>query len=296
MNKSDDWFTDAQSLGTGEPSAKTVSTKNEAKAIVQAFRAPRAGGAWRSLDRKQVADRLDRLIDDPRLFNQGQLNLCGPASFCTVWAQRDPKAFARFATTLFDTGAASINGKLAVHPSDALRNQDYAAMRAKMFSITEQADWMVMGALRNNSDALFVWDGDPDQKMAGITFPDEIIAWMNATGLYSSVDNQVGNRATSLSSKGYQAAENLPIEGADIICLIQANMVAKRINAGTAPGFLACFPNHWIVLRGPVQQLVTNKRVTFPLWSFGKDWTDLDVDDAELFASSYYGSIVGLLK
>lgn len=297
MNESDGWFTDAQSLGTSEPLAKIASTKDEAKAIVQAFRASRAAGAWKSLDRKQVADRLERLIDDPRLFNQGQLNLCGPASFCSVWVRRDPRAFARFATTLFDAGAASINGRFAVHPSDALRNQSYATMRAKMSSVTEQADWMVMGALRNNSDALFLWEGDPGQAMAGITFPDEIVTWLDATGLYRSVDNQVGNRATSLSSKGYMAAELLPVgDESDIICLIQANMVAKRIGAGLAAGFLDYFPNHWVVLRGPVMQIVTSKRVSFAIWSFGRDWPDLDVCDVETFASNFYGAIVGRMK
>lgn len=276
---------------------KAVSTKQEAKAIVQAFRSCSLVSPWRSLDRNRVANRLDQLIDDPRRYFQGQLNLCGPASFFSVWTRRDPVAFARYATTLFETGVTSINGRFAVHPSSALLNQDYGAMRARMgTNVTEQADWMVMGALRNNDDAVFVWNGDPAQEAAGMTFPEEIVKWLNATGLYSSIDNQIGNAASSLSSKGYNAAEDLMLdEGVDIFCLVQANMV-PGIRAATSRGFLASFPNHWVLLIGPVMQIVTTKRVAFAIWSFGRDWEGLEVSDVETFANNYYGSIVGQMR
>lgn len=276
---------------------KAVSTKQEAKAIVQAFRSCSLESPWRSLDRNRVANRLDQLIDDPRRYFQGQLNLCGPASFFAVWTRRDPVAFARYATTLFETGATSINGRLAVHPSSALLNQDYGAMRARMgTNVTEQADWMVMGALRNNDDAIFVWNGDPAQEAAGMTFPEEIVKWLTATGLYSSIDNQIGNSLSSLSSKGYNAAEELMLdEGVDIFCLVQANMV-PTIRAATSKGFLASFPNHWVLLLGPVMQIVTTRRVAFAIWSFGRDWEGLEVSDVQTFADNYYGSIVGQMR
>jgi len=282
---------------SGSQDTRAVSTKAEAKAIVQAFRASSSAGAWRSLDRRQVADRLDLLIDEPRLLNQGQLNLCGPASFLSVWARRDPKAFTEYATTLFNTGAASINRRFPVYPSASLLDQDYAAMRSRMSAIvTEQADWMVMGALRNNDDAIFVWNGDPEQETAGMTFPEEVERWLSATGLYSSLDNQIGNSLAALSSKGYNAAEDLMLdEGVDIVCLVQANMVPELKVAATR-GFLSFFPNHWVVLNGPVMQLVTNKRVSFPIWSFGRDWDDLEVSDVETFAYNYYGAIVGQMR
>jgi hypothetical protein len=287
----DTWDNDPRAADT-----KAVSTKQEAKAVVQAFRAGSAASAWRSLDRSRVAARLDQLIDDPRLFRQGQLNLCGPASFLSAWTRRDPLAFARFATTLFDAGAASINGRYAVQPSSALLDQDYAAMRAKMSVVTEQADWMVMGALRNNDDAIFVWTGDPDQQVAGMTMPEEVVRWLEATGLYASVDNQVGNSLSSLSSKGYNAAENLMLDdGVDIFCLVQANML-PALGAATTKGFLSCFPNHWVLLIGPVIQLVTTKRVTFACWSFGRDWESLEVSDVQTFANNYYGAIVAQMR
>jgi hypothetical protein len=293
-NVGDEWdVSNPRSLDT-----KAVSTKQEAKAVVQAFRScPAARSAWISLDRNRVANRLDQLIDDPRLYSQGRLNLCGPASFFSVWTRRDPVAFARYATTLFETGASSINGRFPVHPSAALLNQDYGAMRARMgTNVTEQADWMVMGALRNNDDAIFVWDGDPAQELAGMTYAEEIEKWLTATGLYSSIDNQIGNALSALSSKGYNAAEELMLdEGVDIFCLVQANMV-PGIHAAVSKGFLSSFPNHWVLLIGPVVQLVTTKRVTLAIWSFGRDWEGLEVSDVQTFANNYYGAIVGQMR
>jgi hypothetical protein len=171
-------------------------------------------------------------------------------------------------------------------------------MRAKMTTVvTEHADWMALGALRNNDDALFVWQGDPEQAVAGITFPEEVTRWLNATGLYASVDNQVGSSASALSSKGYNAAERLQVEeGTDILCLIQANIVADQIGAGTETGFLSYFPNHWVILLGQVQQIVGNARVSFPIWSFGQDWEDCQVSDAQTFADNFYGAIVAKMK
>ena len=148
---------------------RAVSSKPDAHAIVAAFRGSTATSPWISLSRSDVANRLDELIDDPRLFQQGNLNLCGPAAFLTVWTKRDPAAFARFATTLFDTGRATI-GTMDVVPTDALVRNNFAAMGTWI----PQADWMTMGAIRNNDDAIFVWSGEAGETLPGITFPEEM--------------------------------------------------------------------------------------------------------------------------
>lgn len=55
------------------------------------------------------------------------MNLCGPASFLVCWANRDPLAFANWATTLFENGSASI-GTLDIAPRADLVAQNYAQM------------------------------------------------------------------------------------------------------------------------------------------------------------------------
>jgi hypothetical protein len=286
---------------------RQVSTPADAHAVVATFRGSSATSPWTSLSRATVADRLDELIDAPGLVRQGLLNLCGPASFVRVWAKRDPVAFAQFATTLFDNGRASI-GDFQVAPTDALVKNDYAAMRAKMGSdatATPQADWMVLGALRNNDDAVFVWSGEPGSslhaELAGMTFPEEIVKWLRATGIYASIDNRVGSSPGALVSKGFNAAVDLDNEvtrdGTDIIVLIQGNMVSDRVTGigiASDPTFLSHFSNHWVVLIGQVQENVVDHTVQFPIWSFGRDF-NTTVKDVDTFARNYYGAIVARL-
>ena len=158
--------------------------------------------------------------------------------------------------------------------------------------VTEQADWMVMGALRNNDDCLFVWEGDPGQQVAGITFPEEVEGWLRATGLYARVDNRIGSSWDALFSKGYPAAADIEIyEGTDVICLIQANMVASQIGAGRDDGFLGHFSNHYVVLNAGVVSDVRTGEVLFNIWSFGQDF-ETRVANVQLFADNYYGAIV----
>src|SRR6185503_2795182 len=169
---------------------------------------------------------------------------------------------------------------------------DYAAMLSRGV-ITPQADWMTMGALRNNDDAIFVWTGEPGDDLGGMTFPEEIERWLRATGLYRTIDNQVGNSLSALSSKGFNAAADLQVrEGTDIIVLIQANMCASQIGAAVTGGFLSHFSNHWVVLISDVLEIVDDHSVAFPIWTFGQDYPDVRVATVPLFADNYYGAIV----
>lgn len=123
-------FTDADQLNAELTDAKRgdtqrVSLPADAQTIVANFKANSAAGAWPTLDRATVADRLALILSDPdpnapggsqidvpdasghaadacgaRIIQQGGLNLCGPAALMTRWAYRDPVAFATFATQL----------------------------------------------------------------------------------------------------------------------------------------------------------------------------------------------------
>ncbi len=311
------YFTDTDQLSAAMTRAgdtRTVSNKPDAHQIVQTFRGSTASSPWTSLDRGQVADRLDALIDDARGFQQGQMNLCGPAAFFNVWTRRDPVAFANFATQLFDTGASSINGRFDVRPSASLVTQNYAAMAARMSTVTAQADWMVMGALRNNGDSIFVWTGQPGgalgDQLAGMTVPDEIVRWLQAAGIYASVDNQMGGTLGALSSKGFAPASQLTIwPGTDIIVLIQSNMVRDQLGMEKV-GFLGAFPNHFVILNERINEElppnfdamhpppdlapVGQRPIHFNVWSFGRDF-NCHVTNMQVFGDNYFGAIVARL-
>ena len=59
----------------------------------------------RSSDRRRPTVRA--LVTDPSKVTQAWLNLCGPAAFVRVWAERDPVAFAQFSINLFERARAT---------------------------------------------------------------------------------------------------------------------------------------------------------------------------------------------
>src|SRR5437773_1207070 len=139
------------------------STIADARSIVDQFSAYEGDSAWQFLDRATVADRLLELIGPEssdnegeadqagRLIQQGAMNLCGPAAFFQFVIKRDPAMFANFATTLFNTGEGDL-GQLHVAPGDDIKSAKYADLLPRMSgSVCPQADWMVMGALRNST-------------------------------------------------------------------------------------------------------------------------------------------------
>ena len=136
MADSSSAFDDADQLGQLLRDAKAsdkkrFSTIADARNLVEEFRGHTDAGAWPSLDRNVVADRLQELLgpangDDAtlpdvagRALQQGSMNLCGPAALFLMVIKRDPLMFATYATQLFDTGTASL-GSLQVAPGDGI--------------------------------------------------------------------------------------------------------------------------------------------------------------------------------
>ena len=310
-------FDDADQLGADLVNARrtdtrAVSTKDAARAIIAELDGWTGTSPW-SLDQAQVASRLRDLIADPTLYAQASTPLCGPASFYSIWTLRDPAAFARHAVDLYKTGRAQI-GAYGVTPSRALLSQSYAAAVARAAQtkpypsvVPPMADWMLMGAIRNTEDDIFVWDGsEVGNTLSGITFPQEIERWLSATGVYRRVDNRIGTEATALTSKGWNAAAELaPRQGTDIICLIQAGAYVG-LNTGSTP-----FPNHYVILTGQVRQNTAQSSpdgsplrvtvvpgdvplnaVSFPCWSFGSYRPSCYVATMDNFVSNFYGAIV----
>jgi len=286
-----DYMTDMRAQDT-----RQVSEPSAAREIIDTFRAATDVSPWASLDRSEVADRLHALIDNPRAIHQGQLNLCGPAALICIWASRDPVAFANYATQLFDNGAGDI-GSLVITPSQELLNQDYAQMRAKMSGdVTEQADWMVLGALRNTTNVFWQgeWVGDPAQELAGLTRPEELASWLEATGIYSSVRNQ-GNWVTPAGIP--QATSVVMAEGTDVALLIHINLInaAKKNREIDHTFLLNQFPNHYVVALNEIMVDIRTKDVSLSVWTWGEDELNLVVPMQD-FVDNYYGAIVARLS
>jgi V8-like Glu-specific endopeptidase len=294
------YFTDADQLGaqladTRLYDTRKVSTLADAYALIATFRSG-SGGAWPTLDRNAVADAMKTVIDTPESIQQGGLNLCGPASFLNMWAGRDPVAFVRFASALYNQGQASI-GTMAVTPGSRMRSADYGALSTRLGgNLPDPASWMVMGSLRDDSNAILPYDGQHAEDLAGLTTPEELTSWMNATGIWT-VRNEA-DWTHILPSRGIPHATGLyEYDGQDISLLINANMLAQSrqpIGHLDRNWILSQFPNHFVVLRNSPVVDVSDQTVHFRIWT----WAGLFdvVVTQQVFLDNYYGAVIGRLR
>jgi hypothetical protein len=227
------------------------------------------------------------------------MNLCGPAAFFQTALGRDPAAVVQFAADLFDGGSATL-GSLAVSPGQDLLGADYAAMSQKG-DTSSQAEWMLLGALRNSTDVFWQgsWRGDPTQELAALTRPEELADWMSKSGIWSSVEDH-GKWA---SNPGIPNALDLkPYEGTDIALLIHLNLIAKSTveAVGARPSvmpddniLLSQFPNHWVVLLNEVTLDVAQENLTLTIWTWG-GVLKLRAP-RQVFLDNYFGAVIARL-
>lgn len=265
------------------PGGSSEQTPTRARAAVAEFAGRGVASAWHaSLSRADVATRLDALLADPDLVDQGDLNVCGPASFFHLWLQRAPLAAAEYAISLFETGAGRI-GDLTVKPGRDLKAQNYGAVAR---ASTPPADWMMLSALRDWENDVLDFEGTPAEDAAGITRPDELARWMKASGVYHRVDDD----GAWVRPRGLSHALALaPSASCDVIILINANIIESAASA-MKKSLLDRFPNHYVRLVEPIAR--GGSEVTFRYWTWGISPTTATVP-ASRFEAGYYGAITG---
>ena len=261
------------------------STPASGLAEVTAF-AGRTGGTRWKLSRANVASRLTQIINNPDVIDQGALNLCGPAAFFHAYAKRDPRGFARYAADLFEKGSGTL-GTLKVTPDDDLVTRDYSKVVPQMgASVTPEAEWMCLGALRGSENAVLDFEGGPDENVAGITTPGELADWMKKSNVY----NRVKDEGNWVSTKGIAHALALaPGANRDIMLLINAKIISAP--AGKKK-LIDAFPNHFIQLLSPVTR--TAAGIEFDYWTWGLPPQRAQVNPS-VFADNYYGAVTGEL-
>lgn len=285
--------TPAPGPGDGATSTTTIgkkSTKAEALAHIATAKASKATSPWK-IDRGELLTRLEELINTPRLVNQANLNLCGPAAFLRVWVARDPLSVARFACELYDTGKSKINGYKVEPDSDSLLAEDYAALaQTHGPGFTPPAEWMVMGAIRDAENFWNDYEGKPDEDVAAATTPGEVEEWLEATKLYAKVNDE-GN---FYLTKGVSHALALkPGPSRDVILLINAHMLDQMdVTAGekkSSDFILSAFPNHFIVLTAPIVK-VPGDKLKVSYWTWGGHTTGTVSEST--FDANYYGAVI----
>lgn len=311
MSTTDSAFDDADELGqyltdTKGSDKRRVTSIADARGIVEQFGAGTSGGAWPSLDRQVVATRLLDLLGPDENSQpegadlagaavlQGAMNLCGPAAFFRVIIKRDPVMFAAYATQLFENGAARIGG-LEVTPSQSIVEATYSSYVPSMGGdVCPQADWMVLGALRNSSNSFLTgtFTGDPDEKIAAATTPGTLASWLEQAGIYASVSNE----ANWMQPAGIPHGQGLSLaEGVDAIALINTDLMSHDVAPPPPCSWpMTEFPNHWVIVVGEVVQDVQQGFVYFNIWTWGQQHI-MQVPQSA-FVDNYYGAIIATLS
>ena len=266
------------------------STKAEALAKLTQARASTATSPWK-LDRTKLLDRLEALVNDPVLVDQDNLNLCGPAAFARIWLARDPLAVVNFASELYDTGKSAINNYSVAPSGDSLLATDYAALKLLHPDLAPEADWMILGVLRDAANFWFDFEGKPEETAAAATTPGDVARWMEATNLYSNVKNE-GNFVLTRSVS--HALGLKPDPSCDIVLLVNAHMLSQmNITKGTKKSddfILSMFPNHFIVLCSEITE-AADDRLQFDYWTWGQQYSGSIAKT--VFRSNYYGAVIG---
>jgi len=241
-----------------------------ARAVVAAFADDPASGAWR-LDRGAVARRLAELVDEPRLVRQGRANLCGPAAMIALWLRDDPEAAATYAIHLYERGEAAI-GAMPVRASRRLRDLRYDGD-------CPPADWMMMAALRDSTNRVLRYARARGRReaAAAITLPGALARWLREAG-YGLRDE------TNLVVRKGIAHAQTPRDGERLALVAQEMFRATTWRNRV----VSLVPNHWIILRSPVE--ITGDAVRFRFWSWGAEHV-ATIERAD-FTRCYYGCLI----
>lgn len=230
--------------GTAEAdvsSSRSTSPQQRAEELVDLFAARAGRGVFTSISRKRVADGLRVRVWAPSAINQGTSSLCGPASLLFDVATRDPEAYVRYVTALWETGQGRI-GRIDVRPGTDLKAFDPGRN-------VEASDWIALASLRDSENWFFDYQEDSDA-LAGITLPGELEGWFKKAGY-----TEVVNDARAIVDKDeacLRRADDYFRKGFRVCLFIHSNMLSP-----STQGNGSATADHWVVQTGRVTFGVT---------------------------------------
>lgn len=307
----DNYFTDTEQLTAymrdeRAADSRRVSSVADAEAAIDAYLSRGAPTVWSGINAQTAASEIRARCSDYRLFQQGNLNLCGPAAFLLMWAGRDPCGYARYALGLLETGAGRI-GSRTVTASSSMRALAYPRLGNPHTTMTTpSADFIAMAALRNSTNDILPYDGRRSgELLAGLTRPDELAGWLNDTGAFSTVRDE-GNW---VRIAGYDHAMNLmPGTGIDVAMLINVNALASARRVETISGvqtsnpmspdrafMLNQFPNHFVILLSEMVPDTSARTLSMSVWTWAGSYVFEGVPLSD-FMDNYYGAVIGFVR
>jgi hypothetical protein len=231
------------------------------------------------LQRDEIGISLLLRIAKPSLMDQNPASVCGPADLLFTVASDDPRRYAWFAIDLFEKGRASI-GRFLIVPGSGVRS--YAPAPGAM----DQADWMTMASIRDSENAFLAYD-TVDKEFAGITLPGTLADWFSRAG-YSDVQEET-NLYFTKGTGTIDDANHLFAKGYRIALFINAHMLTGPTQSNSS---VLETPDHWVVLRSPIDQSGGKVRLKIFTWGNGDyqipQGDPLSVND---FLGNFYGYV-----
>ena len=252
---------------------------NQYKLRVLAFKSTIRPSPWR-LDRVDVAQRLEQLLEDPDSVRQGDFGFCGIAAFLRYWASRDPDAVARFTIELFNRGKSKI-GTYSVEPCEELLHCDYVALNTNCPS----TDWMIMGALQDSENAVLDFEGSPDESWALGANSGEVAEWLDACDVY----DDVGDECNGFFTKDVSNLRRLqPSDTTDVICCVNATFMRRYHSLEAQTLLRKQFPSHFFGLNEAVVE--SGGEMWLEYWTWASSYTHVyPITDIR---RDYYGAVV----
>jgi hypothetical protein len=256
----------------GQP-PDTATQRTEALAIVDRWMKEHGSEPvqW-CCPRAEFADRVATLIRESWRLRQGGYGWCMPAAFLNCIIRRFPVVFARYATSLYDTGAAQLGSlALAVKPSlrqfDVLKYVDgqlpdhpLDPNRTKEIKVS-RTDWILLSALQDKVRGGSVFEGPIDGPGSEPAFTNAAcVQLFQGCALYTTVKEVSFAGANAQSASTLLAASSKT----DIVFVGNINAWATVINQ---PQPFALNGRHAVALLN--KPFAANNQMTYRFSSWG---------------------------
>jgi hypothetical protein len=170
------WFIPTVSAQGARKVDRTTERVNALR-LIQDFNSNPTPRAFTAVDPHKFAFQLALRVREPRLINQGEVNLCGPNSLLIQFAKRSPMQYALLALDLYQKGKGYLD-KLEIEPE--------LKIRGGIAGDLPEADYVVLGSLRNSGAILY----DPGlvRGIGLLTKPGVLCRWLTEAG-YTNVQD-----------------------------------------------------------------------------------------------------------
>ncbi|HED34004.1 MAG TPA: hypothetical protein ENJ08_07300 [Gammaproteobacteria bacterium] len=211
-----------------------TKARSKALLLISKFRLDKSvadkSAYYPKIEKENVADDLQNLINKNEHLAQGDSSLCGPAAFFFDIVRSRPDIYTQVVLGLYKNGKVRLEN-LKLESSRQARKA--SLLNARMSGI----DWMIMSSIKPDYDK-------PDDRASGITWPGDLEKWLKNTG-YQVVDK------TAYFNKGLDSllqAQLAYAGGYTVFLFVNGDLFKPSGKNKTS-----FYPNHWVVLNSSIK-------------------------------------------